>query len=162
MKLIAMSDSERSPYPALSPSVCSDFDLASGAVDPEDDDTAAFSGESFISKVDILNRSDSRCTNNQKHQRSFSRELEQLLYGCGDVEKPLDETVEALEKIVVDYISTMACRAASVRQGPNIQPEDFYFLLRDDPRKLLRATQLLRMDKELKRARKVFEDEKFD
>ena len=96
----------------------------------------------------------------QKGQQFASADLEAYLAAFGDDFNPLPETVKTLDEIVTDYIietchSAAQCAAYSHRQ--KIKVDDFKFALRKDPKKLGRVTELLQMDKDIKRARKIAE-----
>ncbi|KAI0985086.1 hypothetical protein GJ496_011655 [Pomphorhynchus laevis] len=100
-------------------------------------------------------------SSNSKRRRIFTKELRCMMYGFGDDKNPFDESVDFLEDIVIEYMTNTALRAAAVRQGPRIQPEDLLFTLRYDERKYSRTLELLSMNEELKRARKAFDDDKY-
>eukprot|EP00252_Welwitschia_mirabilis_P019743 TRINITY_DN4657_c0_g1_i4.p1 TRINITY_DN4657_c0_g1~~TRINITY_DN4657_c0_g1_i4.p1 ORF type:complete len:133 (-),score=42.32 TRINITY_DN4657_c0_g1_i4:48-446(-) len=88
----------------------------------------------------------------------FHKDLQHMMYGYGDDPNPLPESVALVEDIVIDYITDMVHKAQDVasRRG-KLLTEDFLYLLRKDPPKLNRCTELLAMNEELKRARKAFE-----
>lgn len=74
--------------------------------------------------------------------------------------EPLPETVRVLDEIVTDFILEMchtAAAYASYARRQKIKVDDFRFALRRDPNKLGRVQELLRMERELKEARKVFD-----
>lgn len=73
---------------------------------------------------------------------------------------PLPETVRVLDEIVTDFILEMchgAAQCASYARRQKIKVDDFRFALRRDPNKLGRVQELLRMERELKEARKAFD-----
>ncbi|KAG8366244.1 hypothetical protein BUALT_Bualt17G0056300 [Buddleja alternifolia] len=88
----------------------------------------------------------------------FQKDLHHMMYGFGDDQNPLPETVALLEDIVVEYVSDMVHKAQDVasKRG-KLLTEDFLFLIRKDLPKLNRCTELLSMNEELKQARKAFE-----
>ncbi|KAI1728615.1 transcription initiation factor IID, 18kD subunit domain-containing protein [Ditylenchus destructor] len=90
----------------------------------------------------------------------FRRELKSMLYGFGDNKTPSDETLDALEAIVVDYIRQVSQKALSVGKPNRIALEDIHYLIRRDQKKFSRVKELLSMSEELKKARKAFEDVK--
>ncbi|KAI9835535.1 MAG: hypothetical protein M1819_001986 [Sarea resinae] len=99
-----------------------------------------------------------------KGQQNFATDLKALLYAFGDDREPLPETVKVLDEIVTDYIIETcheAALSASYSRRQKIKVDDFKFALRKDPKKLGRVQELLSMDKELKAARRQF-DEKDD
>ncbi|KAK9915270.1 hypothetical protein WJX75_006911 [Coccomyxa subellipsoidea] len=98
---------------------------------------------------------------NLKKRGLFNKDLKVMMYGYGDAEIPFSESVDLLEEMVVDYVTTMAHTAmdhATGRDG-KMQPEDVLYLVRKDPQKFARATELLRLNEEIKQARKNFDDE---
>ncbi|KAJ6873374.1 hypothetical protein NC651_032297 [Populus alba x Populus x berolinensis] len=106
----------------------------------------------------------------------FQKDLQHMMYGFGDdpnlvwsaieytytylllLKQPLPETVALVEDIVVEYVTDMAHKAQEIgsKRG-KLSVEDFLFLIRKDPPKLNRCTELLSMQEELKQARKAFE-----
>ncbi|CRG85226.1 transcription initiation factor TFIID subunit D11 [Talaromyces islandicus] len=105
----------------------------------------------------------------QKGQMNFPNEMRAFLTGHGDRDAhpycpqgPLQETVRVLDEVVTDYILEMCHEAAAVAnyaRRQKVKVEDFRFALRRDPHKLGRVQQLLQMDRELKDARKIFDQD---
>lgn len=74
--------------------------------------------------------------------------------------EPLPETVRVLDEIVTDFVLELCHGAAQVAhhaRRQKIKVDDFRFALRRDPTKLGRVQELLRMERELKEARKAFD-----
>jgi transcription initiation factor TFIID subunit 13 len=74
--------------------------------------------------------------------------------------EPLPETIRVLDEIVTDFILELCHGAAQVAhhaRRQKIKVDDFRFALRRDPNKLGRVQELLRMERELKEARKAFD-----
>ncbi|KAJ5794376.1 Transcription initiation factor TFIID subunit 13 [Penicillium paradoxum] len=74
--------------------------------------------------------------------------------------EPLPETIRVLDEIVTDFVLEVSHGAAQVAhhaRRQKIKVEDFRFALRRDPNKLGRVQELLRMERELKEARKAFD-----
>lgn len=102
-----------------------------------------------------------------KGQMNFPSELRLLLLAYGDPSphpsfpsEPLPETVRVLDEIVTDFILEMchsAAQYATYARRQKIKVDDFRFALRRDPNKLGRVQELLRMERELKEARKAFD-----
>ncbi|EPS73719.1 hypothetical protein M569_01036, partial [Genlisea aurea] len=88
----------------------------------------------------------------------FQKELQHMMYGFGDDQNPLPETVALVEDIVVEYVTDLVHKAQDIatKRG-KLLTEDFLFLIRKDLPKLNRCTELLSMNEELKQARKAFE-----
>lgn len=65
-----------------------------------------------------------------------------------------------LDEIVTDFVIEMchgAAQYATYSRRQKIKVDDFRFALRRDPNKLGRVQELLRMERELKEARKAFD-----
>ncbi|OJD16298.1 hypothetical protein AJ78_03510 [Emergomyces pasteurianus Ep9510] len=100
-------------------------------------------------------------------QLNFGNELRHLLHAYGDPaphssypQEPLPETLRVLDEIVTDFIietchSAAQCATYSRRQ--KIKVDDFRFALRRDPVKLGRVQELFRIERELKEARRAFD-----
>lgn len=57
-------------------------------------------------------------TDGDSRRRQFSRELRLMMYGFGDVSQPLDESVDVMEELVVNYITELvSCAAKAWRLG---------------------------------------------
>jgi len=83
-----------------------------------------------------------------------------LLYAFGDDVNPLPETVKVLDEIVTDFIIETchsAAASAAYARRQKIKVDDFKFAIRKDPAKLGRVQELLSLDKELKDARRQFD-----
>ncbi|ORY11119.1 transcription initiation factor IID, 18kD subunit-domain-containing protein [Clohesyomyces aquaticus] len=96
----------------------------------------------------------------QKGQQFPTPDLEQFLVAFGDDDHPLPETVKCLDEIITDFIIESCHSAASIAhhsRRAKIKVDDFKFMLRRDPTKLGRVSELLEADKELKRKRKAFD-----
>ncbi|KND00397.1 uncharacterized protein SPPG_04720 [Spizellomyces punctatus DAOM BR117] len=89
-------------------------------------------------------------------KRVFTREVRLLMYGFGDVAHPSQDSVELMEEMLTTYISDMCEKVQSINPKP--KTADFLHVLRRDPKKRARAHELLALDKELKRARTIFDD----
>ncbi|KAL5730006.1 Transcription initiation factor TFIID subunit 13 [Ranunculus cassubicifolius] len=88
----------------------------------------------------------------------FQKDLQHMMYGFGDDQNPLPETVALLEDIAVEYVTDLVNKAQEIasKRG-KLLTEDFLYLIRKDRPKLKRCTELLSMNEELKQARKAFE-----
>eukprot|EP00698_Gefionella_okellyi_P003375 TRINITY_DN13145_c0_g1_i1.p1 TRINITY_DN13145_c0_g1~~TRINITY_DN13145_c0_g1_i1.p1 ORF type:complete len:102 (-),score=16.38 TRINITY_DN13145_c0_g1_i1:195-500(-) len=87
-----------------------------------------------------------------------STSIRGLMYAFGDVSNPLPESVDLVETMVNDYIVDVTQKALAVATGKKLRADDFLFVIRKDTRKCKRAKELLRLNEELKKARKVFDD----
>lgn len=76
-------------------------------------------------------------------------------------QEPNPETVRVLDEMVTDFIIETchaAARVASHAGRQKVKAEDFHFALRHDPAKLGRVQELFRLERELKEARKAFNE----
>lgn len=91
-----------------------------------------------------------------------------MLHAYGDAtphpdftQEPNPETVRVLDEMVTDFIID-TCHSAgqvAVHSGrQKVKAEDFHFALRHDPAKLGRVQELFRIERELKEARKAFNE----
>ncbi|KAK8244203.1 transcription initiation factor IID, 18kD subunit-domain-containing protein [Phyllosticta capitalensis] len=95
----------------------------------------------------------------QKGQQFDTRDLEAYLVAFGDDRHPLPETIRVLDEIITDFIIETcheAALCASYSRRAKIKVDDFKFILRKDPVKLGRVTELLNKEKEIRTQRKVF------
>ena len=111
---------------------------------------------------DTLPRSTAETTDVSLSQRKrlFTKELKVMLHGFGDDENPYEETVDLVDDLVVKYVQEMTQKAMDVGKQGKIHVEDIIFLIRKDPKKYARVKDLLRMNEELKKARRDLEPEK--
>ncbi|KAH3675963.1 hypothetical protein WICMUC_002259 [Wickerhamomyces mucosus] len=100
-------------------------------------------------------------TKKKKSQRQFTKDIENLLYAYGDIETPELDTINALEDILLTYVTDL-CHSASLysktTRRAKIKVDDFKFVLRNDPIKLNRIGELLLLHKEIADAKKQFDD----
>mmetsp|Transcript_20497 Transcript_20497/g.42997 ORF Transcript_20497/g.42997 Transcript_20497/m.42997 type:complete len:96 (-) Transcript_20497:107-394(-) len=82
-----------------------------------------------------------------------------MLYGFGDSDCPLQETLDVVDDIVCDFISSLTKSAVLLSnqkgKGGKITTEDILFLVRKNPRMYFRAKELIRKAKEIENARKI-------
>jgi len=109
----------------------------------------------------------------------FRKELRSMLYGFGDdkvgvvllstllspqpnhsIKNPSEQTLDALEQIVIDYIRQVCEKCLQVGKPNRLTLEDIHYLIRRDAKKFARVKELLSMHDELKKARKAFDDVK--
>ncbi|EAS31654.1 transcription initiation factor TFIID subunit 13 [Coccidioides immitis RS] len=100
-------------------------------------------------------------------QLNFGNELRQLLRAFGDnaphpdfPQEPNPETVRVLDEIVTDFIIETCHAAAQVAAHAGrqkVKVDDFMFVIRRDAAKLGRVQELFQLEKELKEARKAFD-----
>ncbi|WEW55692.1 hypothetical protein PRK78_001125 [Emydomyces testavorans] len=100
-------------------------------------------------------------------QLNFGNELRQLLRAYGDAnphpdfpQEPHPETVRVLDEMVTDFVIETCHAAAQVAAHAGRQKvklDDFMFVIRRDATKLGRVQELFQLEKELKEARKAFD-----
>ncbi|CAM9727090.1 unnamed protein product [Ectocarpus sp. 12 AP-2014] len=82
---------------------------------------------------------------------SMAYSLSAMMYGAGDDEHPLPETVDCMQQLVAEYVSHItseACVAAGLKG--NLDTECFVFAVRHDKPKLKRANHILDTDLHIK------------
>eukprot|EP00003_Mantamonas_plastica_P026431 TRINITY_DN5401_c0_g5_i1.p1 TRINITY_DN5401_c0_g5~~TRINITY_DN5401_c0_g5_i1.p1 ORF type:complete len:409 (+),score=161.64 TRINITY_DN5401_c0_g5_i1:35-1228(+) len=94
--------------------------------------------------------------------KKFASDIHMMMYGFGDVPNPLPESVSLMEDIALDYMRDLTMKAYNVgKKRRRFQFEDALFVLRKDGKKDRRARQLLVLNEEIKKTRKLYEyDEK--
>ncbi|KMT09938.1 hypothetical protein BVRB_5g121550 [Beta vulgaris subsp. vulgaris] len=115
-------------------------------------------GASASSKQKIESSKPSDAPSFKRKRGVFQKDLQHMMYGYGDDQNPLPESVALVEDIVVEYVTDLVYKAQDVasKRG-KLLTEDFMFLIRKDLPKLNRCTELLAMNEELKQARKAFD-----
>ncbi|ODV83423.1 hypothetical protein CANARDRAFT_180591, partial [[Candida] arabinofermentans NRRL YB-2248] len=96
----------------------------------------------------------------RSRQRLFVSDLKSLLFAFGDCSSPNVETIHFLEDVLTSYLLDIMMQANQVRlaQGRNkLKVDDLRFALRRDSVKLGRLHDLLKMDSEISKAKKLFE-----
>ncbi|CAN8295886.1 unnamed protein product [Cochlearia groenlandica] len=93
-----------------------------------------------------------------KRKPLFNKELQHMMFGFGDDQNPLPETVSLVEDIVVEYVTDLTHKAQEIgsKRG-RLLVDDFLYLIRKDLPKMNRCRELLAMQEELKQARKAFD-----
>ncbi|KAF9160917.1 hypothetical protein DFQ27_002296 [Actinomortierella ambigua] len=98
-------------------------------------------------------------TNESRTKRKkyvFSKELKQLMYGFGDVPNPSADAVGVMEDMLIEYLTDVCHQASAVsdKRG-RVNVEDFKFVLRKDAKKRARIEELLYMNEDIRRAKKL-------
>ncbi|SCU93956.1 LAMI_0E16182g1_1 [Lachancea mirantina] len=94
-----------------------------------------------------------------KKTNLFSKDVASLMYAYGDSPQPLPETVQCLDELVSSYlvdICMAAHKTAQTVRRNKIKVEDFKFVLRNDPVKLGRAEELIKLSRIITDAKKLF------
>lgn len=97
-----------------------------------------------------------------RSQKYFSNDLKGLLYAFGDSAAPNEDTIMELEDVLTTYLIDVVMEANKVRQihgRGRLRAEDIKFAVRRDPVKLGRIEDLQAMDREISRAKKMFDEE---
>ncbi|KAK6454314.1 transcription initiation factor IID, 18kD subunit-domain-containing protein [Scheffersomyces xylosifermentans] len=97
----------------------------------------------------------------RRKQRLFQKDIENLLFAMGDRPVSTDLTVQALEEILVEYLTDLSrdILAYARSQGRNrIKMNDLMFALRNDPLKLARYQYTIEQSQRIERAKKLFEE----
>jgi transcription initiation factor TFIID subunit 13 len=97
----------------------------------------------------------------RKKTKLFTNDMRSLLYAFGDVQDPLSETVDSLEDVLINFIVDTchdATNFARVTRRQKIKVDDFAFSWRRDPVKYGRVFDLLRLQEDIKEARKQFDN----
>ncbi|KAI8869397.1 transcription initiation factor IID, 18 kDa subunit, partial [Ramicandelaber brevisporus] len=88
----------------------------------------------------------------------FTKDLQQMMTAYGDVQHPHSGSVNTLEDILIDYISELCANAlkngGTGRDG-KISADDIRFILRNDENKSARIEELLLVEKDITRVRKL-------
>eukprot|EP01088_Endostelium_zonatum_P017021 TRINITY_DN483_c0_g1_i1.p2 TRINITY_DN483_c0_g1~~TRINITY_DN483_c0_g1_i1.p2 ORF type:complete len:256 (-),score=111.92 TRINITY_DN483_c0_g1_i1:131-898(-) len=87
---------------------------------------------------------------------AFVPPLKAMMYGFGDVEDPLPETIDMMETMVLEYVTEMTLKAKGKKS--KLSEADLLFLVRKDKKKHARAVELLQMNDVIKKSKKVFDE----
>uniref|UniRef100_A0A7E4ZWR6 Transcription initiation factor TFIID subunit 13 n=1 Tax=Panagrellus redivivus TaxID=6233 RepID=A0A7E4ZWR6_PANRE len=79
-----------------------------------------------------------------------------MLVGYGDVEKPRRDTVDVLVELTLQYLNNLAGYMKHLAPNKKISLEVLYYMVRNDQAKFMRVRELLKMNEELKKAKKDY------
>lgn len=103
----------------------------------------------------------SRKPERRRQPRLFSNDMRTLLFAYGDVQQPQLETIQALEDVMIVFMTDLCHEAMTYAtyQGRKhkLKMEDFKFALRKDRLKLGRVEELMNKQKEIQEAQKLFD-----
>ena len=97
-------------------------------------------------------------------ERRLQQELRAMMYGFGDVEEPLAQSMELMEDMIIDYVQLLLKKALAAcedrhrgvkRPGAaeaKIKERDLLFALRKDRKRCARVAELLEVWQEQKAA----------
>ncbi|KAI0100694.1 TFIID-18kDa-domain-containing protein [Hypoxylon sp. NC0597] len=91
-----------------------------------------------------------------------AKEVRALLYGFGDVQDPLPETVRVLDEIVTEFLEGVcfeASRHAQVAGRQKLKFDDFEFALRRNPQYLGKVKSMIEKRQTIKEMRRTFDQE---
>mmetsp|Transcript_31523 Transcript_31523/g.68106 ORF Transcript_31523/g.68106 Transcript_31523/m.68106 type:complete len:153 (+) Transcript_31523:158-616(+) len=95
---------------------------------------------------------------------SLAKCLPQMMYGFGDVKEPSAETIDCVETLVLERVASLASKcveyhtlAVGTHGKVKLNAEDLLFEIRKDKRKHGRCKELLRLNEEIKQAKKQYE-----
>ncbi|KAI9228534.1 MAG: transcription initiation factor IID, 18kD subunit-domain-containing protein [Piptocephalis tieghemiana] len=99
--------------------------------------------------------------NSGGRKRVFTKELLLMMYGFGDAPNPSLDSANLLEDMVSEYVVDLSlemarCMDRSSTRSSAPGPTELRLALRNDPKKLARAEELLRLQEEINRTRKLY------
>ena len=95
-------------------------------------------------------------------KQNLAKEIKGMMYGFGDDPCPYTQSVSLIEEIVINYIYEISTKAINMGKRGRITVEDILHLIKHDQKKYNRAKELLMSNDEIKKARKGFEEDKFN
>merc|ERR1712166_567925 len=84
----------------------------------------------------------------------FENQIKELLYGLGDESEPLNDSVELLQTILIDFLLKTWVKAAKLANNKHFTVDHFFFSFRDNWAQIRRADCLLNFDKSTLKLRK--------
>merc|ERR550539_642589 len=99
---------------------------------------------------------DKKARRQVRKTKALTNSLSKMMYGGGDDEDPLPETVQLMEHIITEFIQSFCIEAQMLAEQNDrtIRVEDFLFLIRKDINKYQRVSELLEFFSDLKELRK--------
>ena len=99
---------------------------------------------------------DKKAAKQIRKAKAFQNSLSKMMYGGGDDEKPLPQSIQLMEYIITDFIQSFCIDAQNLaeRNDRQVRIEDFLFLIRKDLNKYKRVSELLEFFSDLKELRK--------
>ena len=70
-----------------------------------------------------------------------------MMYGFGDVAKPLEESINVVEELAIMYMRDLAANAANQSRRDVIKTSDVLFAVRKDAKKMWRGREALSFHK---------------
>mmetsp|Transcript_6835 Transcript_6835/g.6139 ORF Transcript_6835/g.6139 Transcript_6835/m.6139 type:complete len:119 (-) Transcript_6835:8-364(-) len=95
-------------------------------------------------------------TNKRQKKSKLYNDLEEMMYGFGDKWPPNNDSVNIMEKLVVNYVEELTMRALLVSEiTGKLDKECYMYLVRKDRKKFNRIHKLLVANDEIKSVQKV-------
>ena len=112
--------------------------------------------DDFLELMPTTLDGDKKAKKQIKKARAFNDSLAKMMYGGGDDENPLPQSVQLMEYIITDFIQEFTFEAQKLadQNERTIRVEDFLFLIRKDLNKYKRVSELLEFWSDLKELRK--------
>lgn len=92
----------------------------------------------------------------------FSGEIKKLMYALGDAANPAPDSVLLMEELLLLELNHFANIINDNRSGNALRTSDFITALKDDPKKLARAKELLAAEKQRKEDIKILKNDLFE
>lgn len=100
----------------------------------------------------------------RRKQRYFTKDIEDLLYALGDGPYPSEETANALDDTLTEYLGDLcyATQQYARAHGRNrVKMDDFPFALRNDPLKEARFEHIIKQKQKIERDRKMYDHDTY-
>ncbi|RKP14857.1 transcription initiation factor IID, 18kD subunit-domain-containing protein [Piptocephalis cylindrospora] len=110
--------------------------------------------------IDVRERGGA-ATGNGGRKRMFTKDLLLMMYGFGDAPSPSLDSANLLDDMVSEYVVSLSLEMARCMERNSSRssapgPVELRLALRNDPKKLARAEELLRLQEEINRTRKLY------
>ena len=130
--------------------------LTTGPAIAEEDIPASLQGSKDDAKTS-LSKFETDKIKSQKKKRKYTMrsDLEEMMFGFGDVWPAQSASLDLLEAITTNYIEDLTMRAVGVSEmRAKLDKECFLYVVRKDRRLFNRAARLLKSHEEIKRVQK--------
>mmetsp|Transcript_3020 Transcript_3020/g.5551 ORF Transcript_3020/g.5551 Transcript_3020/m.5551 type:complete len:150 (+) Transcript_3020:38-487(+) len=99
---------------------------------------------------------DKKAKKQLRKTQALQNSLSKMMYGGGDSEHPLPQSVQLMEYIITDFVESFCIQAQNLAEQNEraVRVEDFLFLIRKDVHKYKRVSELLEFFGDLKELRK--------
>lgn len=96
----------------------------------------------------------------RRKQRLFAKDIDQLLYLLGDPLYGLEPVANALEEVLVEFLTDLCHNAlhhARAHGRSKVKMDDFPFALRNDPLKLARIETIIKQSQRIAKAQQMLD-----